>query len=695
MLNVAEAMEAAAGCLRAGQLTEARQAYTQVLQSRPNHPLALHWLGVIAHQRGKSDKAAELIGKAIANNPRIPQFHNTLGIVYEALGRGDEAIDAYRHAVLLKPDFAEPYNNMAIVLQSQGRYPEAVQKCKKAISLAPDYAQAYNTMGYALQMQGNFAEAAESYAKAVQLKPDFVKAYNHLGVVLSEQEKYDQAIENYNQALAIDPNYAEVYNNLGIALRAKEQLDQAVENYQRAIALEPDFPEAYYNLANVLKEQQRYDEAIANCEEAIRLKPDYAEAYNQLGIVLNEQGKSEQAIENHRHALQLKPDSAEFYSNLGIALKSTERFDEAFENYRRAIDLDPQFHEAYYNLANALQEEGNCTEAIENFRRAVDLKPDYASAHWNLALALLANEEFEEGWKKYKWRRNAKLESILYLHRFKKPRWDGSSFPGKRLFVHYEQGLGDNMQFLRYLPMVKARGGTVIFETLAQLHGLLRGFDYIDELIESSLDGTPPNVEFDFYVSLLDMPSIFGTTIETVPAEVPYLWADSDRTKYWQQRLSDGHFKVGIVWAGSVEHKNDHNRSCRLEHFAPLAQIEGVCLYGLQKGPAAGQVEEIAEKMPIENLGQEFLDFCDTAGAVENMDLVISVDTSVLHLAGAMGKPVWALLPFAAEWRWMLKRQDSPWYPTMKLFRQKTRGDWNEVFERMAGELRKLTGEQR
>ncbi|MHC4532634.1 MAG: tetratricopeptide repeat protein [Planctomycetota bacterium] len=606
-------------------LRQAEQMYRLILQSNPDNPVALHSLGVIAHQKGNHDAAVELISKAIANNPQIPQFHNTLGLIFEVLEKYEEAVAAYQMAVSIKPDYTEAYHNMAVALQSQNQYVAAVEKCKQAVSIKPDYAEAYNTMAFSLEKQQQYTEAIKYYKKAVQFKPDFAEAYNHLGVLLNAQGHPAEAINNYKQALWLDQNYAEVHNNLGIALKEQKQFTEAISCFEKAIQLEPDFAEAYYNLANSLRDETRSTEAIENYRKAVRLKPDYAEAYNHLGVVLNAQGGYAENIEN--------------------------------------------------------------LEAIENYRRALQLNPDFAEAHWNLSLVLLRTGRLIEGWKEYKWRRNPKLDIATYPHSFETPRWDGLQFKGKRLLVHYEQGLGDTLHFVRYVPMVKARGGTVILEVRKPLYKLLQSFSGVDELIEASLDNKPV-VKFDYHVSLMDLPKIFETTLETIPAEVPYINCCPTKAEYWRKRLTGADFKVGVVWAGSPTHGNDRYRSCTLKHFAPLIEVDSVRLYGLQKGEAAAQTEELANEMAITNLGTEFEDFADTAAAIENLDMVISVDTSVLHLAGAMGKPAWALLPFSPDWRWMLDRMDSPWYPTMKLFRQKKWGQWEPVVQDIAEELR-------
>ena len=509
---------------QAGRLEQAEELYRLVLQNAPDHPVALHSLGVLLSQKGENQLAVELISKAIASNPQMPQYHNTLGLVFEALGKSDEAIKAYQEATKLAPHFAEAFHNMAIALQSQGCFDAAIENCKRAISIRPDYASAYNTIGYCLDMQGRDDEAIENYSKAVQLAPDYAEAYNHLGTVCAAHGRYDEAIENYKRAIQIDP--------------------------------------------------------------------------------------------------------------------------------------------------------------------------DYAETHWNLAPALLVTGRLEQGWKEYQWRLSADLGMLTYPHHYEQPRWDGRPFVGKRLLVHYEQGIGDTIHFVRYVPMVKDRGGTVILEVRKSLYNLLRGFGGVDELIEASFD-SKPRVDFDLHVSLMDLPGIFGTTLETVPADVPYIFADPAEVEFWRSRFSGPDFKVGIVWSGSPMYERNHLRACKLTDFAGLSAIDGVKLYALQKGQPADQIAALAGEIQVVNLGEQFDDFSDTAAAIENLDMVISTDTSVPHLAAAMGKPVWLLLCCASEWRWLLDRDDSPWYPTIRIFRQTKANYWDDVFARVAEQLQIILTEQR
>jgi len=572
----------------------------------------------------------------------------------------EQADMMYRQVLQEQPENPVALHSLGILAYQRGQHDVAANLVGRAIASNANVPQFHNTLGVILEAQGRPAEALDAYDRAVSLKPDYAEAYHNMAIALQSQGRHTKAIQKCEMAMLIDPDYAEPYNTMGFELQTQGRLDDAIGSYRKAT----------------------------------QLKPDYAEAYNHLGFVLNELGRDDEAVENFEQALRIDPDYAEAYSNLGIVLKERGRLAEAIANYEQAIRLDPHFFEAYYNLGNGLTAQGRCDEAIENYRRAIDMKPPYAQAHWNISHAYLLKGDFENGWREYEWRRSDELGIFTYPHRYREPRWDGSDFADKRLLVHCEQGLGDSIQFMRYLPMVKPRGGTVIFEAWKSLHGLLKDSEGFDELLELSIE-RKTDVDFDLHISLMDLPAVFGTTLETIPAEVPYVAADAQKVKYWRDRLEDASFKVGVVWAGSPEHGNDHNRSCRLESFAPLTAIDGVKLYGLQKGEAAKQVERLPQAVAIENLSEDLNDFADTAAAVENLDLVISVDTATAHLAGAMGKPTWTLLPFAPDWRWMLERTDSPWYPTMRLFRQGEWGNWTCVLQDVSEQLHTLLGSRR
>lgn len=576
-------------------------------------------------------------------------------------------------------------HSLGVIAYQQGRYDDAVNLIGKAIARNQWVPEFHNSIAVVLKALGKLEEAVSEYEQAVLLKPGYADAYNNMGNALLSQGQYAAAAESYKQAVLFTPDCAEAYRGMAIALQAQGQFDAAIEMCRQALLLKPAYAEAYSTMAVCLQEQGKYTDAIESCKKALMFRPDFVEAYNHLGTILDDQGRYSEATESYTRAVQLKPDYAEAYNNRGITLRAQGKLAEAIADYGRAIRLKPHSAEPYYNLADAQRDLGRCEQAIANYDRAIQLKPNCAQAHWNKALALLLSGNLAEGWKAYQWRHNPDLKIITYPHCYEVPRWDGSSFRGKTLLVHYEQGIGDTLQFVRYLPMVKDRGGTVILEARKPLIGLLREFPDVDDLVEAS--DKKPAVKFDFHASLMDLPQAFGTTLETIPSNVPYLHAASEKIEHWKDKLAKRGFKVGIVWAGSPVHGKDHIRSCPLEYFAPLARIPGVRLYGLQKGPAAKQVEEWAGKVPVLNLADQFGDFTDTAAAIANLDLIISVDTAVLHLAGAMGRHVWALLPFTPDWRWMLNRQDSLWYPTMRLFRQKSLGDWRTIFHTVAEQL--------
>ncbi len=676
---------------RAGHLDQAEQLYRQVLEVRPSDPHALHYLGLIAFHKGLYGEGLGWVSRSIQANPQVAQSHHTLGVLLDCMGRETEAVEAFRQAISLKTDYAEAYNSMAISLQRMGQAEEAIEVCRRVLVIQPAYARAYHTMGYCLHTLARLDEAVSSYQQALIHDPGLVEVYNQLGVVLSQQQRFDEAVTCLLQAIQRVPHYAEAHNNLGIALRALGHLDQATSSYLTAIRLQPQFPEAYYNLANVQAELGLVDQAVELCHKAIALKPDYAQAHNQLGIALARLGRRDEAMESYKRAIQLDGSCGEFYNNLAICQKELTQYRPAIQNYLRAVALEPTFAEAHCNLANALKELGDCDRAIACYDQALALRSDYGDAHWNRALALLLKGDFRNGWQAYQWRHRANLDTVLYPHAFTKSRWQGEPLKGRRLLLYCEQGLGDAIQFIRFLPQIRAKGvGQLILETWPALVRLFSCIAGVDRLTEASTAKLSED-QFDLCVSIMDLPYVFGASLETLPASVPYLQPDPIQVHHWRRRICGDGLKVGLVWAGSPTHGNDAHRSCPLQLFSPLMRIPGIRWYGLQKGPAAAQASALGGQATFTNLGEEFGDLMDAASAVASLDLVVSVDTAMAHLAGSLGRPTWTLLPFAPDWRWMLGRDDSPWYPTMRLFRQSRPKDWASVLALVAAQLRDQT----
>lgn len=479
------------------------------------------------------------------------------------------------------------------------------------------------------------------------------------GVLAYQDGDLKTALELVLKAIEINSNAPEYYNTFGVILAQAGREQGAVKAYRKAFELNNNYEAAYSNLGNCLQKQNKYAESIEYYARAIKLNPDYAEAYNNLAAALYKLGNFKAAIENCRKAIELKDNYAEAYNTLAAALNMEQRYD----------------------------------EAIECYNKTVECAPDYAEAYYSRGMVYLTHGEFAKGWDDYQWR--LKTEEIKATLRYDKPWWQGEDFQGKTLLVQAEQGFGDSIQFVRYLPMVKERGGTVILAEKPELIGLFLDLEGIDDLVDIR-ELTKGNVNYDLYVTLLSLPAIFSTKIDSITARIPYLFAEASKVAYWHDKIKTDAFKIGICWAGSPAHRNDNSRSCALENFTRLAKIKNVRLFSLQKGQAIEQINNWPEDEDMEliNLGQQFKDFTDTAAAIENIDMIISVDTSVAHLAGAMGKTAWALIPYQADWRWMLNRQDCPWYPTIRLFRQKHHSDWDSVFQRVAEQLKILIEKQ-
>ncbi len=485
-----------------------------------------------------------------------------------------------------------------------------------------------------------------------------------------------QAAEQiYRQILAVEPNHADALHLLGVASYQLGEYEAGIECMRRAIALMPNRADAHDNLGKALRERGRLAEAVACCQRALELKPDYAEAHNNLGAAFQEQGKLDEAVACYRRALQLKPDYAKAHNNLGIAFTDQGKLDEAIACYRRALQLKPDYDEAHNNLGAAFHNQGKLDEAIACYRRALQLKPDYAEAHKNCGHAWLLAGDWQRGWPEYQWR----WQTRNFPPRpFSQPLWNGEPLAGKTILLHAEQGLGDTIQFIRYASIVKQHGGTVIVECQKLLLGLLEGCPGVDRLAAQG-DALPA---FDVHAPLLSVPGILNTSPETVPARIPYLLAKPALLEPWRTRLIEfGGLKIGIAWRGSPEHRKDRARSIPLSCFEPLASLPAIHLVSLQKGAGAEELQEVRDHFPVTDLGGRLQDFMDTAAVLANLDLVTTCDTAVAHLAGALGVPVWVALPFVPDWRWLLDRSDTPWYPTMRLFRQKKPGDWAGVFE--------------
>ncbi|TWH47596.1 tetratricopeptide repeat protein [Sporomusa sp. KB1] len=511
------------------------------------------------------------------------------------------------------------------------------------------------------------------------------------GKTLTGQGLPEDAVQYYQEAVVLCPDNADLWYQLGTTLLALQKLSEAAQALQQAIALKPDFAKAYNNLGGALKKQGLYEDAIQWYEKGLALCPERAQLWYNLGTTLLAVPRLSEAARALQQAITLQPDLARAYTNLGNVLLKMRKLSEAVKVLQQAIELQPDCAEAYNNLGFALQSQGKVADAIAAFDRAIALNPTDPEVYNNRAQAILLSGNLACGFAEYEWRTKVNRYRRFYEGFDSRPRWGGENFAGKCLLVYDEQGFGDAIQFCRYLPLVKARGGSVQFSIKQPLLRLFANFYGIDELIEQTAAAIS-RTQFDLTVPLMSLPHIFDTTLHTIPASVPYLTVDQHSIAAWRSKMncSGTNLRIGLAWAGNPENIPGQIRTCGLKAMSPLAGIPGTTFYSLQKGEAAKEANTPPPGMHLIDLTDDIADFVDTAALIMNLDLVVSVDTAVAHLAGALGKPVWTLLPSDGEWRWLLDRSDTPWYPTMRLFRQSTPGDWNGVMTAVAQEVRML-----
>jgi tetratricopeptide (TPR) repeat protein len=574
-------------------------------------------------QLGRTNEALATYARLEVMRPKDPQPPFNQAVLFRELGRVDEALFAVDRALKRQPDLAEAHRARAVILNDLFRSDEALAAADRALALAPATAEALYDRGCALLALGRAEEALASFDAALELRPAYAEALNNRGSALNLLRRYDEALASYDAATELKPDYAEAFCNRALPLRELRRFDEALQSCDRALALQPAYAEAQNNRAGALYDLRRVTEAVTACDAALALRPDLPDAHNNRAVM---------QLEGRR-----------------------------------------------------------LTEARAGFEHAVELSPAYAEAHYNLAMTRLMMGD-AEGWSEYEWRWKTRQFEFA-LRDLGAPLWLGEDdLRGRSILLHGEQGLGDVLQFCRYAPLVAERGAVVVLEVLAGLERLAKSLAGVSEIVVRG----HPLPAFDFQTPLLSLPLALGAGLH--PPSEPYLAADPVDAAAWGQRLAaDRNRRIGLCWAGGmrpdqpVADAMDKRRSLSLEVFAPFASLDGISLYSLQKGPPAGELAELVARdwngPPIVDLTGELTDFADTAALVANLDLVITCDTAVAHLAGALGKPVWILNRFDACWRWLDGRDDSPWYPTARLFGQPEPGDWASVISAVASAL--------
>lgn len=699
-----------------GHLAQAEAVYREIIKAHPKHFDSVHLIGVIALQGNDHERAVALIGNAIAINPNSAAAHQNLGSALLALHRLGAAVASYDRAIVIKPDLADAHYNRGNALRELTHHAAAVVSYDRAIVLKPDFAEAYSNRAISLRELGKLEIAIASYDSAIALKADFAIAYYNRGIALRQLDRIDDAIASYKRAIELRPEYVDAYANLGATQQDLGQYEVAIESYRQAIRLRPDVAEAHYGLANVLRDCDCFDAAIVSYERAISLKPDYAEAYLNRGVAMHHCGQIKGALLSYGRAIAIKPDYVEAHSNKsisllklklpdealvccetalslkpnyadahlnrGIVLQELGRFNEAVLSYDSALALEPHKAQAYSNRGNALRELSHFKRALEDYDEAISIDSEFAEAYWNKALTLLLLGEFELGWPLYEWR--WKRKAIAGQEReFGKPLWLGAdTLGGKCILLHSEQGLGDTIQFCRFAKAVARRSARVVMEVPRHLATALRGLEGVDEWVERGQ--TLP--EFDYHCPLMSLPLALGTDDRTGPSGFPYLSCDSIKARHWADRLGPKtRRRVGLVWSGNAEHKNDFWRSIDLGKLIEKLPDDREYI-SLQKEVRDAD-RPILAASAVRHFGDELVDFSDTAALCSLLDVVVSVDTSVAHLSAALGQETLILLPHLPDWRWLLERTDSPWYPTARLYRQDSSRDWESVLSRVAVDL--------
>jgi len=570
------------------------------------------------------------------------------------------------------------YPTMKIFRQSTaGDWAGVVDRVKEELTqLNSGGAGFYFQRGAELLRQGFAADAEKVFLKALSLDPNNAEVLCNLGVAQDAQHKYEEALARYRTAITLRPDYMQAFFNMGNSCRSFGNPAAAISCYEQTLALAPDFVPALLCLGELCKEQGYYIRAEECFAAAIALDQHNVYAWQGLGDSQHGQENFAGAIHSYHKALALEPRRASTFNRMGLSYHLAGQFNNAEDCFREALLLAPEDPALLNNIGILFHSQDRIDEEIRVYHRLLTHDPTFAEGHWNLSLALLTKGEFLEGWREYEWR--LKKNKPTSRRDCPQPRWDGSPLEGKTILLHCEQGFGDTIQFARYALLVAELGGTVVIECQSVLlKRLLSSLTGIEIIVSGD-----PLPHFDCHLPLLSLPFVFNTSVESIPASVPYLYPDQSDVDTWRLRLDPPKaFRIGIVWFARQDQILNRKRSCPLAAFTPLLAVPNCEFYNLQIGVGIEQLSECTFGQQVADFTAELHDFADTAALIKNFDLVISIDTAVAHLAGAMGVTTWTLLPFGAEWRWLQQRADSPWYPTMRLFRQPASGDWHTVMQ--------------
>lgn len=672
---------------RQDRLDQAMAAYEEVLKLMPNHVGALHHVGIVAFQFGNYHIAAGFLRSAINIDSAVPAMHCDLGNAYKELGQNDDALQAYADVLALDASHLDANFNRAITLHELQRYDEALEAYAQIISYHGEDAALLNNIGMILYCQAHHEQALSSLDRALAIDAGYLDALGNRCQVLEALERFDEALAAYAQMIEIAPDTGEGYLKRALLQLRLGRSEQALTDADAAIRIASNHPDGHRIRGQALHAQQRFAAAVDSYNAALRLNPADAAVYDQRGLALTAQRQFTVALASHERAIELDSNMAVAHLHRATVLRELGRLELAEQGYARALELDAGSAEACTGRALVLAMLGHDHEALEAYQQALALDPDYAPAYWHRSELYLRNGQFEQGWKDFEWR--AKASGLPAPARASAaPRWQGSeSLEGKTILLYAEHGAADTLHACRYVGLVAARGANVVLEVPQALATLLARLDGVSQVVATG----EPLPACDFECPLPSLPFAFGTTLASIPSTPRYLGSDPDKVAHWTKVLGERTKpRIGIVWGAPAADAGSAQRSVRLADFGRLFGAD--CQFVvLQTEINAIDRAVLGMKTNVFHPGAAVADYGDMAALCELMDVIITIDGAVAHLAGALGRPVWVLLPaVAADWRWLREREDNPWYPSAKLYRQALGGNWSVVLDKVAADLSTL-----
>jgi tetratricopeptide (TPR) repeat protein len=635
---------------RQGRPAEAEALYREVLAQNPNHADAIHMLGLLYHQKGDRATAAQLIERAIILLPGNPMAYSNLAEVKRCLGQPQEAEKLCRQALTMNPQMTAAYVNLALAMHQTGRASEGLPHALRAIELAPREAGGYSAAAICLAELQRLPEAIRYFEETLKITPNDPMILSSVAFCYARIEMHEKAINSMKRGLELAPDNMHMLLSMGVLMAQLEKFDQSAQWLEKALEKDPNFMPAIEHLAGVRTGQKRFEDAIA------------------LG----------------KRILQVNPNALDVLANIGEAMMNLGQFEQTIVEMKRALAIRP-LPSVLQSLSNAYARTARPNEALEHINQALQLDPKNAVLHFNKSIILMLMGRYLEAWTEYEWRwQHPRM--VGRTRRFNVPQWDGRPLNGARILLHAEQGMGDTIFFGRYAQLIaQQRGGRPILWVQTSIVDVAKTIPGVEQVVGEA--GPVPAV--DCHIPIMSLPRIFNTSLETIPAPIPYIKADPVKKAYWKEDFArrTNKFKVGLVWEGGAFQPENFLRSASLPAYAPLADVPGVTFFSLQKGPAEKQSQTPPAGMDFVDLAPHIKDFSDTTAMLDNLDLLISIDTSVVHFAGALGKPIWMFLAYSPGHMWMYHREDTPWYPNIRIYRQPAFKDWVTPVARVKADL--------